>query len=511
MLEYDSPLTSDTTADRVWGQFGSFTSAVCNNSDGGTRVPVNIGSLCNPSGLALDAADDLYVADAGNNRVLKYNAPPVSAADAAAVAGQMLFTTATANLVDGRGFHLSAAPSGMAIDRSVSPNRVYLVDPGNNRVLAWSSVSAFVTHAPANLVFGQGSVFTGECNQGAAEASAATLCMPRDVTVDSEGNVYIADIGNNRVLEYDTPFSHDTIADRVYGQHGSFSGRAANAGGISAATLALPAGVAVDTTGALYVSELSNSRVLIFNHPLASTTADQVLGQAGSFATNACNLGGTASAGTLCLPRGLALDKSDNLYVADFNNSRVLEYNAPVLSGALAHSGRRPGQQFHHHGLRPRRCQRAKPLLSASCSAGRQRQSVRGRYLQQPGAGVRSTAIDRYHPRPGLRPVRQFQGRVRLPAQPRFPLPTRRRRARQRGQPLHRRRRRRPRPGVLHAAGHSDADVVCRRDAHANRNSRRNTDTDEEYYSDTYQLPIPYHHADANSHAVTDTNRTDGR
>ena len=67
----------------MFGQFGSFTSAVCNNPDNGTRTPVNPGSQCNPAGIALDGADNLYVADAGNNRVLRYDTPPASGADAA--------------------------------------------------------------------------------------------------------------------------------------------------------------------------------------------------------------------------------------------------------------------------------------------------------------------------------------------------------------------------------------------------------------------------------------------
>ena len=170
--------------------------------------------------------------------------------------GQVLLTTGTANFVDGRGFNLgrpysTTNPSGLAIDRSVSPNRIYVVDPNNNRVLAWGDVYAFVTHAPADLVFGQSSPFTGECNQRQSRRpTAATLCGPRDVAVDGAGNVYIADTNNNRVLEYDTPFTKGTAAGRVFGQGGSFTSAEKNLGGISANSMFIPDGVAVDTSGA---------------------------------------------------------------------------------------------------------------------------------------------------------------------------------------------------------------------------------------------------------------------
>ena len=381
VLEYDNPLASDTVADHVLGQFGSFTSGICNNSDNNLRPAVNAGSLCAPAGLALDGSNNLYVADAANSRVLRF-ATPLATTDAVGVLGQVLLTTGTADFIDGRGFNLgrpysTTNPSGLAIDWSVTSNRIYVVDPNNNRVLAWGDVSAFTTHAPADLVFGQSSPYTSECNNGnPLSPTAATLCGPRDVAVDGAGNVYIADTNNNRVLEYDTPFTKGTAASRVFGQGGSFTSAEKNLGGISANSMFIPDGVAVDTSGALYVAEQLNSRVLIFKTPMHSTTADLVLGQGSSFTTGACNQGGAASAATLCKPQGLALDASNNLYVADVVNNRVLEYNQPISTGRSGRAGLRPGRQFHHHRLRPRRGQRAVPVRSAPGGAGCIRRSV---------------------------------------------------------------------------------------------------------------------------------------
>ena len=352
VLEYDNPLTSDTIADHVLGQFGSFTTGLCNNTAGGTRPPVNMGSLCAPAGLALDAGDNLYVADAANSRVLQFATPITPAStDAAGVLGQMLFTTGTANLVDSRGFNLGRPysvtnPGGLAIDHSISPNRLYVVDPANNRMLAWGDVNGFVTHAPADLVFGQASPFTGECNNGIRTPTADTLCGPRDVAVDGAGNVYVADTNNNRVLEYDTPFVKGTTAGRVFGQDGSFTTQPQNKGGLSADSMFLPDGVVVDATGALYVAEQGNSRVLIFKTPLLNATAGLVLGQGSSFTSGACNQGEAASAATLCKPQGMAVDAVWQPLCGRRRHNRVLEYNQPLVTGAAANRVFGQGDSF---------------------------------------------------------------------------------------------------------------------------------------------------------------------
>src|SRR5664280_632792 len=98
-----------------------------------------------------------------------------------------------------------------------------------------------------------------------------------------------------------------------------------NKGGISANSLAYPFGVALDSSGNLYVADYPNSRVLFY--PSGSTTATRVYGQGGSFTTNNPNNGGV-SANSLYGPYGVALDSSGNLYVADAENRRVLFYHS---------------------------------------------------------------------------------------------------------------------------------------------------------------------------------------
>ena len=105
------------------------------------------------------------------------------------------------------------------------------------------------------------------------------------MAVDGAGNVYVADSGNSRVLEYDKPLAGgDTVADEVFGQPNGFAAAGCNRGGQPGPQPVRAGYVAVDSTGNLYVSDRNNSRVLEYDNPLASdTVADHVLGQFGSF------------------------------------------------------------------------------------------------------------------------------------------------------------------------------------------------------------------------------------
>jgi len=104
-----------------------------------------------------------------------------------------------------------------------------------------------------------GNFTTNTANNGGI--SANSLSYPQDVALDSSGNLYVADEGNNRVLFYP---SGSTTATRVYGQNGSFTTGTPNDGGISANSLYEPYGVTLDTIGNLYVADWDNSRVLMY-------------------------------------------------------------------------------------------------------------------------------------------------------------------------------------------------------------------------------------------------------
>ncbi len=317
VLEYDTPLTSQT-ATRVFGQGGSFTTNTANN--GG----LSANSLYQPWSVAVDSAGRLYVADAGNNRVLEYDTP-ITSQTATRVFGQG--GSFTANTANNGGVSASslAGPVGVALD---SAGRLYVADTDNQRVLEYDSP---LTSQTATRVFGQaGSFTTNTGNNGGV--SASSLFGPVGVALDSAGHLYVADTINSRVLEYDSPLTSQT-ATRVFGQGGSFTANTANNGGVSASSLAGPVGVALDSAGRLYVADKGNNRVLEYDSPITSQTATRVFGQAGSFTSNTANNGGL-SASSLTQPLGIALDSAGRLYIADFNNNRVLGYDSPVAPAA---------------------------------------------------------------------------------------------------------------------------------------------------------------------------------
>jgi sugar lactone lactonase YvrE len=202
-----------------------------------------------------------------------------------------------------------ATPEGVAVD---SAGNLYIIDAFNSRVLVYApgSSSAF-------RVYGQlGSFTTG--NKGGISSSSLGF-LPGGVAVDSMSNVYVADTPNERVVVY-APGSN--TAFRVFGQLGSFTTRVFNNGGISADSLSAPEGVAVDSTGNVFVADTKNHRVLMYAP--GSTTAFRVYGQLGSFTTNAQNNGGVTSA-SLSFPQEVAVDSAGNVFIVD-GNSRVLVY-----------------------------------------------------------------------------------------------------------------------------------------------------------------------------------------
>lgn len=268
------------------------------------------------------------------------------------VIGQNNFASSAPGFVDSRGLH---DPSSIAVDRGSTPNRLYVADYDNNRVLGWRNARNFKKGTPADLVIGQADYTSAICNRGGA-VSDRTLCLPTGLSVDAEGDLYVADSFNSRVLRFASPFASgfefDQPAEAVFGQanfNANLCNRSVSPTLPSAVTLCSPAGTVVDADGNLYVADGfglfgSNNRVLEYDDPKAAgggtpgtpgsdgdTTADEVFGQA-SFVAGSCNRGNgsVTAADRLCGPTDLWVDQSGNLLVADMQNHRVLVFEHPL-------------------------------------------------------------------------------------------------------------------------------------------------------------------------------------
>jgi sugar lactone lactonase YvrE len=298
-------------ANLVLGQ-ADFTSSSANR--GGLPAA---NTLLNPIGVAVDQAGRVYVGD-DNNRVLVYRPPLANGMDATWVIGQADFTSSGANRGGAPAGNTLSGPRGLALDRT---GNLYVVDISNNRVLKFDAPA--ITGASASKVFGQAGFTT------ATSATTATgLNAPVGIAIDGADNLWVADLGNNRILRYDGgAAAGDNTADLVLCQSGFTTGTAGTAANACSGTN----GVAVDREGVVYVNDYSNSRVLRFTPPLSiGMSATAVIGQA-NFTSGSCNQGtaGSPTAATLCTPFHPLVDRSGNLLVADRGNSRVLRYDLP--------------------------------------------------------------------------------------------------------------------------------------------------------------------------------------
>jgi uncharacterized protein (TIGR03437 family) len=244
-----------------------------NIGDGGPAISAQITNI---QGIASDAAGNFYLADTDNARVRK-------------VAANGTITTLAGTGVagfSGDGGPATSAqlnlPYGVAVDAS---GAVYVADLGNNRVRKIAPSGNISTFAGNGAMSSAGD---------GGPATAASLNTPRNLAIDSSGNLYIAEFDGQRIRKVGADGTIATIAGT------GTAGFGGDNGAPTQAQLSYPAGLAFDSGGALYIADSGNNRVRRILSGLIATVA------------------GTASS-PLNTPVAVALGANSTLYVTDFN------------------------------------------------------------------------------------------------------------------------------------------------------------------------------------------------
>jgi uncharacterized protein (TIGR03437 family) len=274
---------------------GTIGTVAGNGLDGfsGDNVTAAASALSEPGDVSVDGAGNLYIAASGGNRILKVSPGGTLTTVAGNGAGAFSGDGGSAAMAS---LHL---PSGVAVD---SAGNLYIADAGNNRIRRVTPAGTISTVA-GNGVAG----FSGD---GGMAANAA-LSSPSDVTVDGNGNLYVADTLNNRIRKI-TP--NGTITTLAGDGASRFSG---DGGPASGASLNSPYGVAVDGAGGVYIADSSNNRV-------RKVTPDGIINTvAGNGTAGFLGDGGPAIRASLTLPVAVAVDAAGSLYISDYGNHRI--------------------------------------------------------------------------------------------------------------------------------------------------------------------------------------------
>jgi trimeric autotransporter adhesin len=264
---------------------------------GGDTGPASSALLDQPNGIALDSTGNLYIADYLNSRIREISSGVINT-----VAGDSILGFAGDN-----GPALSAElddPIGVAVDSS---GNVYISDLANNRIRKVSSgvIATIVGNGTAGYVDN-------------VSATSAELSSPVGIALDSSGNLYIADRDNNRIRKLSGGIVNTVAGTGTQG----FSG---DSGLATSANLSLPTAVAVDSIGNLYFSDTGNNRIRKVSNGTITTIAGT--GKAGYSGDN-----GPAISAQLNDPIGIALDSAGNIYIADHNNYVIRKISNGVIT-----------------------------------------------------------------------------------------------------------------------------------------------------------------------------------
>ena len=255
----------------------------------GDNGPAMSAKLSYPVAVAVDANGNLLIADRYNNRIRMVNSSGV------------ITTLIAAPISD---------PRGVAVDSACN---VLVSDSGNNRVRMITPGGAVTT------ITGSAAGFGGD----GGPATAARLALPIQVAADGIGNVFIADRGNYRVRRINAGGIIDTVAGT------SDDGRSA-----SLAQLNFPNVIAVDGSGNLFIADTDSQRIrAISRDGIISTVA-------GNGSWGFSGDGGAAASAQLNYPASIAVDGAGNLFITDTNNHRIRKITSNGIITTVVGNGR---------------------------------------------------------------------------------------------------------------------------------------------------------------------------
>jgi uncharacterized protein (TIGR03437 family) len=285
---------------------------------GGDGGPATKATLYDPYGVWIDSAGNLLIADLDNQLVRKVTAN----GNIGTVAG---------NTAEGAGFAGDGGPAtsaqfyqpfGIVTDAA---GNLYITDSGNHRIRKVDTSGNITTIAGTGVGPGPGG-FSGD----GGPAANASLNKPFGLSLDSAGNLYFADSGNNRIRKVDTNGIITTVAGI------GTAGSAGDGGLATKAQLARPWDVKVDSAGDLFIADYTNSRIRL-------VTPDGVINTiAGGTGPGYTGDGANATAAKLNFPTGIAIDTNGDLYIADSGNNviRQLTPTGPSVSaGGVVSAG----------------------------------------------------------------------------------------------------------------------------------------------------------------------------
>jgi uncharacterized repeat protein (TIGR02543 family) len=299
----DTAVDADITVYAKWTNNAVVTTLAGSGNVGAINGPGTSASFDSPTGVTVDSAGNVYVADTFNHLIRKIT----PGGDVTTLAG----TSGTAGHADGTGTDASFnGPHGVTVD---SAGHVYVADTLNHLIRKITPGGEVTTLA-------------GSGTPGAIDGTgtSASFDSPTGVTVDSAGNVYVADTLNHLIRKI-TPGGEVTTLAGTSGEAGSADGTGTDA------SFDFPIGVTVDSVGNVYVADT-------FNHLIRRITpGGEVTTLAGSGDEGSAD--GTGTDASFDFPIGVTVDSAGNVYVADTFNHLIRRITPGGEVTTLAGSG----------------------------------------------------------------------------------------------------------------------------------------------------------------------------